>query len=794
MTPRIVPTTTARTVNSRIAVSGRMKGSSLGAGPFEEAMVKRLLRPNLPSPLALATQFEPFPELPSPPWRQLPFRLPGPEGGDGDEPRREVVEDVPPGKRGLPCGGLRRHERPGAHRRRARRRHPLPVRPVAQPQQEIGDRDVDGADLVARPAQARGLGKVGQLGESLAKEEGRQDRAHRPGIDAPVGVAPRLAVYGADIEARAAADAAQDIPALARKDPRPAVVHEDHVHLVGPVRLARRPRPRDELVVHRDLLGGAGARDQVEKEREVPVAREDLLYADKDDMAPRGRQAEPRVALVRHDHDPAALGHDEVRAGQAGVRLEVLVAHELAGPLRDHAGVLVVGAEPAPLEELRDLPAVLVDDRLDDVRRAVVVQLDYELAEVRLQGLDAVLLQVVAEADLLADHRLRLDEPLRPPRLEYGVDGLARRIGRRRPVDLGAVRGEPRLERRQVSVEILDHVLLDLAGKRPQAVGDRVVSEEDLRALLVPDLRALVDRGLRLGTERRRGIVDRLRPHARLANASRSTCAKCIVITRMPSLAASPERCMRQLMSPETSTSGFAARTWSSFRSPMAAEMCGNATENVPPKPQHCSASPNSTSRTPAIEDSSRATASLLAVPRVWHDRWSATAELNLPGQDVTPRPFTMKSPSSHVRRPRLSISARSGSRSNSSAAPWKSIAAHDPEGTTIGYSPAKVRTAWRTTLRDADQSPPLNAGWPQHVWPSGKRTSQPRCSSTSTVAAATSSWNASHRHVAMSCTRLPTTGVRPELSFICKRHGLRRTRGSAWLEMIAEAAPTQAR
>src|SRR5208283_2210069 len=303
---------------------------------------------------------------------------------------------------------------------------------------------------------------------------------------------------------------------------------------------------------------------------------------------------------------------------------------------------------------------------------------------------------------------------------------------------------------------------------------------EDLRSLFVPDLRPLVDGGLRLGRKRRGGLVDRLRVHGRPGSASRRTCAKCLVLSAIPSRAARPARCMRQLVSPETRTSGFAARTWSSFRSPMAAETCGNATENVPPKPQHCSASPNSTRRRPSIERSSRATASPLAVPRVWHERCRATEESNMPGQDLTPSPFTMKSPSSHVRRPRPSTSPRSGSCSNSRRAPWKSIAAQEPEGTTTGSSPRKVRTACRTTLRDAAQSPPLKAGWPQHVWPSGKSTSQPRCSSTSTVAAATSSWNASHRHVAISWTRLPATGARPDPCMTARPLGVVQTLGVA--------------
>ena len=69
-------------------------------------------------------------------------------------------------------------------------------------------------------------------------------------------------------------------------------------------------------------------------------------------------------------------------------------------------------------------------------------------------------------------------------------------------------------------------------------------------------------------------------------------------------------------MSAETTTSGCAARRCSSLSVPIAAEMPGNPTENVPPKPQHCSPSPNGTTVAPAIEPSSVSAASPLAVPR----------------------------------------------------------------------------------------------------------------------------------------------------------------------------------
>ena len=63
---------------------------------------------------------------------------------------------------------------------------------------------------------------------------------------------------------------------------------------------------------------------------------------------------------------------------------------------------------PSPrLEQLRDVVPALVDDRRDDVRRMVLVDLDDELAEVRLDDVDAGSLERSVELDLLAHHRLR---------------------------------------------------------------------------------------------------------------------------------------------------------------------------------------------------------------------------------------------------------------------------------------------------------------------------------------------------------------------------------------------------
>src|SRR5271155_5535657 len=63
MTPRIVPTTSARTVNSGIRVSGRMKGSNLGLGLPGVSMGGDDVRAMVANPPPLATHFR-APRLP----------------------------------------------------------------------------------------------------------------------------------------------------------------------------------------------------------------------------------------------------------------------------------------------------------------------------------------------------------------------------------------------------------------------------------------------------------------------------------------------------------------------------------------------------------------------------------------------------------------------------------------------------------------------------------------------------------------------------------------------------------
>ena len=95
----------------------------------------------------------------------------------------------------------------------------------------LRDVDLDRADLVARAAQRR---RVRQRRRVLdADQLRREDRADRAGVDRAVRVTARARVDGTHVEAGAAADAVQRLPAdLIGEHPRPPVVEQHDVQLL----------------------------------------------------------------------------------------------------------------------------------------------------------------------------------------------------------------------------------------------------------------------------------------------------------------------------------------------------------------------------------------------------------------------------------------------------------------------------------------------------------------------------------------------------------------------------------
>ncbi len=157
---------------------------------------------------------------------------------------------------------------------------------------------------------------------------------------------------------------------------------------------------------------------------------------------------------------------------------------------RDHLGRVVVGAQTVPLEGARHLAAIAVHDRFDDVAGPVLVELHDELAQVGLDGLDAVALEEGAQLDLLGGHALGLHHALGAARGQDVEDGLAGRLGVGREVDLRAVRLQLRDRALEVEVQVLERVLLDRAGQAAQRVGLGVVARQRGQALVVLGLGA----------------------------------------------------------------------------------------------------------------------------------------------------------------------------------------------------------------------------------------------------------------------------------------------------------------
>ena len=239
-------------------------------------------------------------------------------------------------------------------------------------------------------------------------------------------------------------------------------------------------------------------------------------------MALGRSETEARVALIRHKDETAALGGNEISPRQADIRFEILMAEKMSRAPRDRLGIVVVGTEAVFLKRRRDLTTVLVDDRFDDVRRMVAVDLHDEFAQVGLECLHPVLLQKMREFGLFADHRFGLHHLRRPAGSHDAEHRLVGGLGSRGPVHDHAVSLQLRFNLREVGIEIFNDVLLHFSGDAAEAVRIGVFVEEQLGALLVPFFRTVIHRRTGVGLELGGKLIDLLESHRRSKSVSRS--------------------------------------------------------------------------------------------------------------------------------------------------------------------------------------------------------------------------------------------------------------------------------
>ena len=189
-----------------------------------------------------------------------------------------------------------------------------------------------------------------------------------------------------------------------------AVVDDDDVQcLVGALRSV------EVRCVGGDRLAGGGAGKQSQEDRQIGELRHDLLESDAGDVEPRDRGPEIGVSLIGAHDESAGLGHRKIHACDASLGREEPLAQVLACNGRKRLGIVAAGLAAHVLrEQLANLTLSEVDCRQDDVAGRLLPKLHDAFTEVRVDDFDPVPLEVRVEAALLGQHRLALDDTLRP--------------------------------------------------------------------------------------------------------------------------------------------------------------------------------------------------------------------------------------------------------------------------------------------------------------------------------------------------------------------------------------------
>ena len=173
--------------------------------------------------------------------------------------------------------------------------------------------DLDGAGLGAGAAKR---GSIREMLPVLQPAQMRRDhRADRTLISRSVGVAADVAVDGADIQARAAADTMKGIALLGvREQVRSLVVQQHQMEFLRPVGFARLARAAIERVVARQRLSGARGGKHRQEERQIFKLRKDFLDAHQRDVHLGQRAGQPGVSFVFGDGNHSGFGDREIRA------------------------------------------------------------------------------------------------------------------------------------------------------------------------------------------------------------------------------------------------------------------------------------------------------------------------------------------------------------------------------------------------------------------------------------------------------------------------------------------------
>src|SRR5258708_23597442 len=254
----------------------------------------------------------------------------------------------------------------------------------------------------------------------FAAQVRREHATDWPGIRSAVGVSTDVAKHRTDVQTSATAYAVEHFALFGvGHEFAAAVVHQHDVKFFRAISLARPPWSADQCAVSRNGLPGTRGREHRPQYGQVFQFGNHLLNSRDSNVYARHAGGEASIAFVGVDGDHATVRHQKVRGGDSHLSGEECLSQFAA---RSRYQFLRIFRQVRLIEffakQLRDLLAVKVHGRRDDVIRRLVAKLHNVFAQVGLPDFDSHFFERRSEMDLLRDHGLGLD---------YGFDVVSRR-------------------------------------------------------------------------------------------------------------------------------------------------------------------------------------------------------------------------------------------------------------------------------------------------------------------------------------------------------------------------------
>src|SRR5579875_899771 len=261
-------------------------------------------------------------------------------------------------------------------------------------------------------------------------------------------------------------------------------------------------------------------------------------------------------------------------------------------------------------KNLANFHPIAMKRRNNDMRRLVFSQLHDQIRQVRFKWCNPGSLQCLVQPNLIGGHRLHLDDFALSSRANQVDNDPVRLIGIARPVHTSARFRAVALKFLQIAIQMRERVLLDRVSRFAQRLPirhlidyPRPLPTNHIRRMtdVPPQLRIRDQRLCRTRKSFRLCRMSHVNTHALAARIS----ARCAHFTPVRIRLSAPLICMRHELSVAVQTSAPVLSTHRILSASMAAETSAFLIANVPPNPQHCSASGNSIKRSPRTLSSS---------------------------------------------------------------------------------------------------------------------------------------------------------------------------------------------